>query len=233
MIPFARMVQYGKVIEPGGLLLDVDYSTATLGSAGAGVPDAAGTPFMLRAHSGSPVSGTVVYDADLGVNVLDCSLSTGYYRTVLPVQGTKLDFSQYDAFEIQYRMKCSSTGIQTFIETGNYNSRRIFGFTNSFNQYSTNYNQLFIDWGDVYQRALPAWVNPNAWDTITIQFRKGISITMHSELIGSTYTSPWYPIVSGDGQYLSLFGSYVDGDNGSNAYIFNGRVQYIKIRELI
>lgn len=226
MFPLSRLLKYGKIIDDS-MILDVDFSTATIGSTEV-IDNARGSGFSLIR---GPV-GVVEYDEELDSNVYNCSDSTGYARTGFPVQGTVLDFSQYTAFEIQYKMKCSPSGIQTFFETGNYNSRRVFGFVNSFNQYAATYNQLFVDWGDNFARILPTWTNPNAWDVITMTFTKGVSITVHSELNNATQTFPWYTIRSGEGQYFSLFGSYVDGDNGANPYPFKGKVQYVKIRKL-
>ncbi|QCW18647.1 structural protein [Salmonella phage SE_PL] len=231
MIPFSKILTYGN-IAPEKMILDVDYSTQEIGSTG--VPDRAGNQFLQRSQIGTinPVAGTVVYDDEIGSNVLDCTNSSAYFRTLNPVKGTKLDFSLYNAFDIEYRMKCSPIGGQTLFETGNYNSRRISGFVNAFNQYSSTYNQVFIDWGNNYARVLPTWANPNAWDTIKMEFRKGISITVHSELFNETQTFPWYQILSPVNQYFSLFGSYVDGDNNANPVLFKGRIQYIKMREV-
>lgn len=226
MIPLARMMKYGNTVE-ADVIFGIDYSTLDIGSTG--LPDEGGTPFIAR---GSGTPGAVVYDSDVGTNVLDCSTNAGFYRTSEQVVGTKLDLSQYDEFEVKYRMRCPATGIQTMFETGNYNTRRILGLVNSFNQYSNAYNQLFIDYGANYDRILPTWANTNTWDTITMTFTKGVSIVVHSELNNQSLTFPWYNIVSQVGQYFSFLGSYVDGDNGGNPVVFRGRIQYIKIRKL-
>lgn len=231
MIPFTRVLKYGNTATEK-YILNVDYSTAPIGSTG--VPDKNGTEFILRSQVGtiSPHGGVVAYDSSIGSNVLDCTSSTGFFRTSSPVYGTDLDFSRYNAFEIKYRFQLPGSALQVLFETGTYNTRRIYGFTNTFNQYASNYNQVFVDWGANYARLLPAWTRPNDWDTITIQFRKNISITIHSELNNKTETFPWYDIVSQAGQYCSLFGSYVDGDNNGSPFLFTGKIQYIRIKEI-
>ncbi|WNV47623.1 hypothetical protein ENKO_523c [Klebsiella phage fENko-Kae01] len=109
MIPFSMILKYGN-IAPEKMILDVDYSTQKIGSTG--IPDRAGNAFLQRSQIGitNPIAGTVVYDDEIGSNVLDCTNSSVYFRTINPVKGIKLDFSLYNAFAIEYRMKCSPLG---------------------------------------------------------------------------------------------------------------------------
>lgn len=225
MLPFARMVQYGNEVLHR-TILDIDFSAASIGSTLVQDRSSNHIQFLLRLGT----VGVVEYNNEIQSNVYNCSNSVGFMRTVDPIMGTALDFSNYDAFRIQYRMKCNSTALQVFFETGGYNSRRIYGVGNTFNQYSSSYNQLFIDWGQ-YARCLPNWSNELKWDTITIDFKKGLSIVMTSELYG-TAEFPWYELSSNSSQYFSLFGSYIEGDNGLPAIPFTGLVQYVKITEI-
>lgn len=225
MIPFARLLRYGNEITHEGIL-DIDFSTTSVGSTA--IYDSSGTAFELKRGT----VGVVEYDAEINSNVYNCANNIGYVRSVSPLLSTKLDLSQYSAFEIEYRIKSVGTGLQVFFETGGFNSRRIYGIGNSFNQYNTAFNQLFIDWGTSYGRCLPPWTNTFEWDTYTFTFRRGISITMTSAKYGSTEL-PWYDVVSDSRQYFSLFGSYVDGDNGQDPYSFKGKIQYIRIREIV
>lgn len=228
MIPFTRMLKYGYVIPISTDILDWDFSSMPLGATA--LPDGSGGFFEKH----GTFSGRVIYDEDLGANVYDLSGNSGYARTKYLVQGTKFDFSQYDAFEITYSLKFSATGTISFFETGGFDSRRISGFSNTFNQYPSTYNQLFFDTGTGgnYYRALMSGANPNAWDEITLTFRKGISITMHSKLRNTTDEFQWYPVLSNASQYFSFFGSYVNGDVGGLIYPYTGRVGYVRIKEL-
>lgn len=221
MIPFARISKYGNIIT-FDYILDIDFSTEAIGTTM--ITDNCGTSFALNRET----VGVVEYNAEVDANVYNCVNSVGYVRSVLPIQGTLLDFTRYNRFEIEYKMKCNTNALQVFFETGGYNTRRIYGVGNSFNQYAGSYNQLFIDWGQ-YARCLAPWNNELKWDTIKLEFKKGVSITMSSELYGTT-VFPWYEIVSNSSQYFSLFGSYIDGDNNANPYPFTGMIQYIKIR---
>ena len=225
MIPFSRMLEYGNEVLYR-TILDIDFSTASIGSTLIQDSSSNHTQFLLRRGA----VGVVEYNNEIQSNVYNCSNSEGFMRTVNPIMGTALDFTKYNAFRIQYRMKCNSTALQVFFETGGYSSRRIYGVGNSFNQYAGSYNQLFIDWGQ-YARCLPNWSNELKWDTITMDFKKGVSIVMTSELYGSV-EFPWYEISSNSNQYFSFLGSYIDGDNGMSAYPFTGLVQYLRITEI-
>lgn len=228
MIPFSRMIKYGNVIPTSTDILDLDFSTMQVGSTV--LYDGSGQTFQ---QLGGFV-GVVRYDSDLGANVYDCAGNLGYARTPYPIQGTKFDLSQYDAFEIKYSLKFSSSDMMNFFETGTFGSRRIGGIANAFNQFPATYNQLFIDTGvnDNFYRILSVGVNPNAWDEITMTFRKGIEITVHSKFYNNTQTFPWYNIVSSGLQYFSLFGSYVNGDIGASPNPYTGKVGFVRIREL-
>lgn len=225
MLPFPRLFEYGNVID-NSAILDIDFTDAALGSTA--VVDKAGSQFVLMRTT----VGVVEYDTDIGANVYNMKMSNGYYRSVDPIMGTKLDLTRYSNFEIQCRYKAAASPIQNIFEVGNYDSRRITGYVCQLNQFASTHYQMFVDWGENYARVLGAGVNTGQWNTVTVRYYRGDKITLHDTITGVTQSYPAYTLVSNSSQYVGLFGSYVNGDIGGNTYSFVGKIQYLKIRRI-
>lgn len=222
MLPFAKMIRYGNILPPSTTLLDIDFSTQSVGDTF--IRDNAGTQFPLTAGK----AGIVQYDSTIGKNVF--VFNNGYYRCAPFAAGSKLDLSNKD-FEVVVQFKSNTTAaVQGLWETGNYGQRRILGISCYVNQFPSQYFQYFIDDGAAYNRVLLNGSNPMVWDTITMTRIRSVGITLKSQYYNSTQQFPTWGI--GAGYCLSIGGSYVNYEAGGLPYFFNGSIAKLKITEI-
>lgn len=221
MLPFPRLVKYGNILPPNTTLLDIDFSTQSVGDTF--IRDNAGTQFPLA----SGIAGIVKYDSELGHNVFQ--FNGGYYKSPSITSGSKLDLTNR-SFEIVLQFKpTTSSQVQGIWETGNWNQRRVYGITCSINQYPSTYFQYFMDNG-TYNRVLMNGTNQLAWETITYTYIKNVGITVKSQYYNNTQTFPAYGY--GMGLNLSIGGSYVSAEVGGAPYYFTGLLSKLKITEI-
>lgn len=221
MLPFPRLLKFANILPPNTLLLDVDFSTQTVGDTF--IRDNAGTQFNLMG-----TAGMVQYDSQLGQNVFKFS-GAGYYKSPSITSGSKLDLTNR-SFEIIVQFKPNTTSqVQGIWETGNWSQRRVQGIACTLNQYPSTYFQYFMDNGS-YNRVLMNGTNPLAWETITFTYIKNSGITIKSQYYNTTQTFPAYGY--GMGLNLSIGGSYVSAEAGGSAYYFTGSLAKLKINEI-
>lgn len=222
MLPFPRLVKYANILPANTVLLDIDFSTQTVGDNF--IRDNAGSQFSLVG-----TAGVVQYDSQLGHNVFQFS-GSGYYVSQPIISASKLDLTNRN-LEIVVQFKPNRTSqIEGLWETGNYSSRRIPGITCSLNQYPSTYFQYFLDNGATYNRVLMNGTNAMEWETITFTYIKNVGITVKSSYYNNTQTFPAYPY--GIGSKLSIGGSYVNAEVGGTPYYFNGLLSKLKITEI-
>lgn len=221
MLPFPRLIQYANILPPDTTLLDIDFSTQSVGDTF--IRDNAGSQFNLMG-----TAGTVQYDSTLGHNVFNFS-GAGYYKSPAITSGSKLDLTNR-SFEIIVQFKSNTASqVQGIWETGNWNQRRVYGIACTVNQYPSTYFQYFMDNGS-YNRVLMNGTNPLAWETITFTYIKNSGITVKSEYYNNTQTFPAYGL--GMGLNLSIGGSYVSAEAGGLPYYFTGSLSKLKITEI-
>ncbi|AMM44112.1 virion structural protein [Pectobacterium phage vB_PcaM_CBB] len=222
MLPFPRLVEYANILPPNTVLLDIDFSTQTIGDNF--IRDNAGAQFSTIGTAGS-----VQYDPQLGQNVFKFS-GAGYYVTPPIISGSKLDLTNR-SFEVVIQFKTNRTSVMEGLwETGNYSSQRIPGITCALNQFPSTYFQYFLDSGETYNRVLMNGTNHMSWETMTFTYIKNSGITVKSSYYNNTQTFPLYPY--GIGYKLSIGGSYVSAEVGGQPYYFGGSLAKLKITEI-
>lgn len=214
MIPFARVLKYGNVLDTT-TLLDIDFSKQSVGSTN--VQDWTNhSVFSVVAGAG----GVVQYDSVLDSNVMVLGGNTRYNTAMnnyLNLVGIN--------FEINFVFKSTSTIPQCPWCTGDYNGGRIPGINFSVNAVSANYLQWFIDSGGDFNRIIVGGPNPQVWEDVTFRCTSTEMIVINNRL-GTTQNFPRYSY--GAGTNFSLFGSY----SGGTPNYFTGSVQKLHIKRI-
>lgn len=214
MIPFARMIQYGNVVDHD-TLLDIDFSRQDVGNTN--VIDYSGRNNFTRVRGTSAV---VAFDAVLNSNVMTVSANTMYTAPI----NAFLNLVNIN-FEINVVFKTTSTAVQCPWCTGDWNGTRIPGINFSLNANAANYMQWFIDNGSSFNNIITGGTNTQVWEDVTFRCTSTEMIVINNRL-GTTQNFPRYTY--GAGTSLALFGSYT----GGTANPFIGSMQKLHIKKI-